>query len=194
MSGVQPSPLQRLEWRDTRQLIRMDYQRLCEERARRVPFTGGKAWLSASFLCVLLFRLSNHNYRAGRMWLSRFLWHLNIVLTGTDISAPADIGPGLVILHPTGTTIMGSIGRNFTVMACSGVGGEVGRNEQVANWPGVPLIGDDVVLEPHCGILGPVRVGNRVRVCTGASVTRDIADDMVVESPRVRIVKRASNA
>jgi len=191
MTSNNPSEqLERLTWLETKMLIRSDYQRLRVERLRRVPFATGKTWLSLSFLCVLLFRLSSHNWRAGRTWLSRMLWHLNILLTGTDISPPADIGEGLVILHPTGTAIMGSIGKNFTVVACSGVGGELGRNEKVANWPGVPLIGDNVTLEPLSGILGPVRVGNRVRLCPGAIVTRDIPDDSAVKSPRSRIMKQ----
>lgn len=185
-------PMQKLTWQETKQRIKHDYARLIEERKSRPPFATGSARLSVSFLSVVLFRLSHHNFRSGNNWLSRILWHLNIVLTGADISPPADIGEGLVIYHPAGTTIMGSIGKNFTVMACSGVGGEVGRNEKVAHWPGVPLIGDDVVLEAHSGVLGPVCVGSRVRVCAGAIVMRNIDDDMVVESPRVRIV-RAKN-
>jgi len=193
MKGNMPQQLPRLTWKETRHYIRIDYHRLCEERMKRFPFVTGTTWLSLSFICVLLFRLSSHSYRAGHMWLSRLIWHFNTVLTGVDISPPADIEAGLVILHPAGTTIMGSIGKNFTVMACSGAGGEVGRNEKVAFWPGVPLIGDDVVLEAHSGVLGPVRIGNRVRVCSGAIVTRNIADDMIVESPRVRIVRHNIN-
>lgn len=193
MTSTTPEQLTRLTWKETRNCIRTDYRRLCEERIKRIPFSTGTTWLSLSFICVALFRLSSHSYRAGNTWISRALWHLNIFLTGADISPPADIDAGLVILHPAGTTIMGSIGKNFTVMACSGVGGEVGRNEKVANWPGVPLIGNDVVLEAHSGILGPVLIGNRVRVCSGAIVMRNIQDDMIVESPRVRIVRPKIN-
>lgn len=193
MNTLDSNPLQKLSWKETKHRIRHDYFRLVEERSSRSPFVTGASWLSISFLSVVLFRLSNHSFRAGYNWLSRGLWHLNIVLTGADISPPADIGEGLVVYHPAGTTIMGSIGKNFTVMACSGVGGEVGRHETVAHWPGVPLIGDDVVLEAHSGVLGPVRIGNRVRVCSGAIVMRHVDDDMIVESPRVRIVRTKNN-
>ncbi len=184
--SLEPDQPRRLSWRQTCATLRTDHTRLCQERLLRTPYTGGPAWLSGSFLCVVLFRLSHYFYCARHTWLSRILWHLNCLLTGADISEPAEIGAGLVILHPAGTALMGTIGRNLTVMACAGIGGEVGRDEKVASWPGVPLVGDDVVLEPHTGILGPVIVGNRVRICAGACVSRAIPDDTVVESPRTR--------
>ena len=110
------------------------------------------------------------------------------MLTGADISEPADLGPGLVVLHPPGTAIMCRAGKNLTVLAASGIGGEIGRREDIAGWPGVPLLGDDVVLGPHSGILGPVIVGNRVRICPCSVIVRNIPDDTVVESPRVKIL------
>ena len=59
----------------------------------------------------------------GRAPLSaRLVWHLNLVLTGADISEPADLGRDPVIMHPPGTAIMGTAGRNLTVMACAGIG------------------------------------------------------------------------
>lgn len=193
MTSTNSDRLERMTWKKTRYYIRTDYLRLCEERSKRTPVSTGTGWLSSSFFAVLLFRLSSYSFSSGHTWISRILWHLNILLTGTDISPQAIIGEGFVILHSTGTTIMGSIGKNLTVMACCGVGGEMGREEKVAHWPGVPLIGDDVVLEPYSGILGPVRIGNQVRVCAGAIVSRDIPDNSIVESPRSRIVQRKSN-
>ncbi|MBK8959366.1 MAG: hypothetical protein IPM80_13250 [Proteobacteria bacterium] len=191
--NLQPDTPARHPWSDVCATLRVDLARLRQERLLRTPYTGGPAWFSASFLCVGLFRLSHYLYCARHTWLSRAVWHLNCLLTGADVSEPAEIGAGLVILHPTGTALMGTIGRNLTVMACAGIGGEVGRHEKVASWPGVPLVGNDVVLEPHSGILGPVIVGNRVRISAGACVTRAIPDDTVVESPRTRFFKPSSN-
>lgn len=188
MKDTSPDPPVRMSWEETKSYLCRDYERLCEVRAERTPYDMGTVWLSQSFICVLLFRCSSHAYRSGYNWISRFLWHLNILVTGADISLPAEIGPGLVIMHPTGTSIMGRIGKNFTVLACAGSGGEVGRHNKVGNWPGVPLIGDDVTFEAHSGVLGPFTIGDRVQLCAGAIVTRDIPDDTVVESPRVRIV------
>ena len=102
----------------------------------------------------------------------------------------ADLGPGLVLLHPAGVSIMGAAGRNLTVMACCGMGGEVNRHADVAGWPGVPQLGDDVVIEPHSGVLGPVHIGHRVRICAGVVVTCDVDDDMVVCAPAPKLLRR----
>ena len=179
--------LMRLAWSETRERLRADWQRLrsLQPRGSDLALT-----FSASFLCVLLYRLSNHCYRADRRWLARVIWHLNTVLTGADISEPADLGPGLVVLHPPGVSVMGKAGRNLTLMASCGMGGELGRDDNVAGWPGVPVLGDDVTLEPHAGVAGPVRVGDRVRVGACIFLTRDVPDDTWVESPRVRFLKQ----
>src|SRR5438105_5363064 len=105
-----------------------------------------------SFLCVLFYRLSNHFFRAGNKRIARVFWHLNMLITGADISPPVDLGGGLVIMTPAGTAIMGNAGRNLTVMACAGLGGEIGRHEDIGAGPGLPVLGDDVILEPHCGV------------------------------------------
>ena len=143
-----------------------------------------------SFVCALLFRLSNHSYRAGHQRLARLVWHLNVIATGADISEPNDIGEGLLITSPPGTAITAKAGRNLTVMPCAGLGGELGRWEDVGAGPGLPVLGDDVTLEPHSGVLGPVRIGHRVRLTAGTVVTQDVPDDTIVEGPRPRFVRR----
>ncbi len=182
--------LARRSWRETRALLRADYARLCEMLSdgdgRKPPLM----FCHPSFLCVLLHRVSNHFQRAGHRFIARFFWHLNLLLTGADISELADLDGGLVILSPPGTAIMGRAGRNLTVMPCAGLGGETGRREDVGGGPGVPFLGDDVVLEPHCGVLGPVRVGNRVRVPAGIGLTQDVPDDACLEGPRTRLLPR----
>lgn len=183
--------LHRLHWRDTLARLRADHARL-------VALAGaqeiGTLWQALrrqpAMQCVALYRLSNHLWRSDRRWPARLVWHLNLLLTGADISEPADLGPGLVIPNPAGVAIMGTAGRNLTVLACAGLGGEIGRREDVGAGPGLSLLGDDVLLRPHSGVLGPVRVGHRVVVGVGIAVTSDVADDTLVEGPRARLVPR----
>lgn len=187
--------LDRLSWRETRARMAADHGRLLQLLAQSLPpgqAAPRSAWLHPSHVCVWLYRLANHLFRAGHGWSARLVWHLKVVLTGADISYLADLGPGLVLLHPAGVSIMGQAGRNLTVMACCGLGGEVNRHADVAGWPGVPQLGDDVVIEPHSGVLGPVRVGHRVRICAGVVVTGDVADDMVVCPLPARQVRRGA--
>jgi serine O-acetyltransferase len=138
----------------------------------------------------VLHRLSHHLYRAGHRYAARFLWHLNVLLTGADISEPAEIGEGLVVVSPAGTAIMCKAGRNLTVMPGAGVGGEIGRREDVGAGPGLPLLGDDVTLEPHSGVLGPIRIGDRVRVPAGVVLTQDVPTGAEIRGAAPRFVRR----
>lgn len=185
-----PYHLERFSWRRTCQHIAADYARLYTLLGRGQPEPPFLVWIHPSFVCVFLYRLSNHCYRSGHRYIARFWWHLNMLLTGADISEPADIGAGLVVMAPAGTALMGKAGRNLTLMPCAGVGGEMGRLDDVGGGPGVPVLGDDVILEPHSGVLGPIVIGNRVRVCAGMGLTVDTPDDTYVEGATVRLIRR----
>ena len=185
-----PYKLERFSGRKTRELIREDYARLYQLLGRGHSEPPFLVWCHPSFVCVFLYRIANHFYRSGHRYVARFWWHLNMLLTGADISEPADLGGGLVVMAPAGTAIMGKAGKNLTVMACAGMGGEMGKLDDVGGGPGVPVVGDDVILEPHCGVLGPVVVGDRVRVCAGMGLSANTPDDTYVESASVRIIKR----
>jgi serine O-acetyltransferase len=146
--------------------------------------------LHPSFICVVLYRISHYLFEKRRSLLARIVGQLNELVTGAEINPASEIGSGLVVLSPPGTALYGKAGRNLTVMQCAGIGGEIGRREDVGAGPGLPVLGDDVVLEPHSGILGPQRIGNRVRVGGSTLVVRDIPDDTFVEGPRPRLLTR----
>jgi serine O-acetyltransferase len=151
---------------------------------------GRQVLFHRSFICVLLYRISNHLFRNGWRHLARLFWHANTIVTGADISPPCDLGEGLVILSPPGTAIMARAGRNLTVMPLAGLGSELGRDDDIGAGPGLPMVGDDVVLEPHSGVLGPIRIGDRVRVGAGALALTDLEDDTRLEAPAPRFIRR----
>jgi serine O-acetyltransferase len=182
--------VERLTWRETRSRIKADHARLIQLlSAREHPMKT--AYTHPSFICVFLYRIANHCFRGQHWLLARLFWQLNFLFTGADVSQLADLGPGLVILGPAGVAMMGKAGKNLTMMPISGIGGEVGREEDIGAGPGLPILGDDVIMEPHTGILGPVRIGNRVRVSAGSVITRDIPDDTIVTSPKARFIRRS---
>lgn len=181
---------ERLSWKQTFSRLRADHKQLVEVLLLDHSYPPIAVTLHPSFVCVFLYRISNHFFRAGHRYVARFFWHLNAMLTGADVSEPADLGEGLVIMSPPGTAIMGKAGRNLTVMPCAGLGGELGRRLDVGAGPGVPVLGDDVILEPHSGVLGPVRIGHRVRIPAGVAVTQDVPDDMGLEGPQPRFIRR----
>ena len=180
-----------LPWSATRERLRADRARLAALLAATRPDVPRCLLLHPSYLCVMLYRVAHHCYQRGHRRCARVLWQFNLLVTGADIAPPADLGPGLVVLYPPGTSIMGNAGRNLTVMACAGLGAETGRRQDIGAGPGICIVGDDVVLEPHSGVLGPVRVGHRVRVGAGVGVTRDVPDDTRVEGPAPRFIAAA---
>jgi serine O-acetyltransferase len=191
-SPVAPAKAERIEplsWKETRARFHADRERL-SALLQSQPGACALLFLHPSLLCALLYRISHHFFRGDHWLWARLVWQLNFLVTGADISPAADLGPGLLVLAPAGTAIMGVAGRNLTVMPCSGMGGEMGNLEDVGAGPGLPLVGDDVVLEPHSGILGPVRVGDRVRVGANVGLAKDTPDDSDVEGPQPRFIPR----
>jgi serine O-acetyltransferase len=180
----------KLTWGEVRSRLSADRRRLRQTVGENTPLLS----LHPSYLCVALYRTSNYLWRRNHALAARLVWQTNFFLTGADISPAADLGEGLLILSPAGVSIMGRAGRNLTVMPCAGLGGEMGSLQDIGAGPGLPLLEDDIVLEPHCGVLGPVHVGSRVRVGAGVGLTKDVPDDSVIEGPAPRFPVRRSAA
>ena len=80
-----------MTWRETRARIREDRERL---RAYLDADGGGRTvplWMTPSFQAVVLQRLSHHFYSGGNRLLGRFFWHMNLMLTGADGTAPSGL-------------------------------------------------------------------------------------------------------
>ena len=179
------SPISRKE---TRARLRADHERLVEQLRTVRSDNTKRARLHPSYICVWLHRWSHHNYRNGHRRLARILWHLNTIITGADIAEMSDIGPGLLIPTPACVAIMCSAGCNLTVMAFAGLGGELNSREDIGAGPGLPVVGDDVTIGAHAGVLGPVRIGDRVSFEPLAVASRNVPADQRVISPRFRTI------
>ncbi len=182
-----------ITWKETRYRIKSDHSRLLLVLQQLKSRSPQSAYLHPSFICILLYRFANHFCRSQHNWIARFFWHLNLLLTGADISEYANIDKGLVVLNPPGISIMGTAGRNLTVMACAGLGAELGRLQDIGAGPGFCLLGNDVIMEPLSGVLGPVRVGDRVRIGAGVLITKDVPDDTLVEVPQARFIHQRTS-
>jgi serine O-acetyltransferase len=141
-------------------------------------------WLTTPFWAVASYRVSRACYLllgrghvVLRFALSPLLFLLRPWFGGQDIHYRADIGRGLLILHPAlGVVVSGHTraGKDLILTGgnCIGVAGTIGDGELV--------IGDNVTLGANAVILGPIRVGNNVWVGAGAVVTRNAGDDQVL--------------
>jgi serine acetyltransferase len=154
-------------------------------------------WFTGPFLVVACYRLD----RAGCLLLGRWWPPTRILLTPlvlllypwtADIHYLADIGPGLLILHPSlGVVISGQAkaGCNLTL-----VGGNcLGMRRGHGSGPGI-LLGDRVQVQANAVVLGPVVVGDGATIGAGAVVLHDVSDgDTVVGVPAIPIGERRSH-
>ncbi|WP_430010161.1 serine O-acetyltransferase [Methylophaga lonarensis] len=184
-----------ITWNETRQRIRADKQRL-KTFYEQSP-SGKPLWLllNHSFLCVYLHRLSHFFFDRNNKVLARFFWHLNLLLTGADISPLSDIGGGLIVKYPLCVIIVGKLGENCTIEGHGGIGG--GRDiKDIGAGPGLPVIGNDVYMAMGSFILGPIEIGDGAYIEPKCFVTRTVPAGATVEcpQPRQRVQKSAVKA
>ncbi len=169
-----------ISWHETRERLAADKRRLL---ALFDQDQMGRPWfliLNSSYLSVFLYRISHYFFQRGSKSLARIFWHLDLVVTGADISPISSIGGGLFIQFPMGVIIVGNMGKNCTIHGHGGIGG--GRDiKDIGAGPGLPVVGDNVVFGFRSMALGPVKVGNNVRIGPGSFITRDIPDEATVE-------------
>ncbi len=170
----------RITWRETSRRLAQDRQRVRAMLASRTGKPPLLLWLYPSYLCALLHRISHYWWRRGSGKVSRIFYQLNTMMTGADIDPHCDLGGGLLIPNPTGVTLSGKAGENLTVGPYAGFG-FIPPVDDVGAGPGLPVLGDGVAVGMRGGVLGPVRIGDGVRVREGCIVTRDVPAGAVVE-------------
>lgn len=106
-------------------------------------------------------------------------------LTGINIQASCEIGPGLYIGHYGTIFIHGDVKMGkFCNISQENTLGIAGRGDK----RGVPEIGDFVYIGPGAKIIGQVKVGNHVAIGANAVVTRDVPDGAVVAGVPARVL------
>lgn len=136
---------------------------------------------------ILLHRLANFLHRLGIPYVPRFISHINRLVTQIEIHPGAKIGKDFFIDHGGGIVIgeTSEIGDNVTIYQGVTLGGISMKREKRH-----PTVGNDVVIGAGARILGPVKIGNKVRIGANAVVTEDIPDDSVVVGVPGRVVAR----
>ena len=113
--------------------------------------------------------------RVGRLLLSfcgrRLSRHLSV-----ELPWPAEVGRGLLLLHPTGITFQSKcrVGENCTILKGVTIGNaKTGR-------PGSPTIGNNVYIGMNSSVVGGVTIGNDVMIAPNTFVNFDVPDGMLV--------------
>jgi serine O-acetyltransferase len=127
-------------------------------------------------------------YKIKFRFLARFFSQLNRFFTGIEIHPGAKIGKGLFIDHGMGIVIgeTTEIGDNCTIyhkVTLGGTGKHLGKRH--------PTIGHNVMIGTAATLLGPITVGNNVKIgAESVVIMRDVPPDCTVVGAPGKIVKK----
>lgn len=171
------------------------YADLLRAKELRGGVFGTKAsatlWLgmfSPRFTPVLLCRLAYLFYRYKLMPLAKVISLINFFLFGLEIGIRCEIGKGLFFPHTSGIVIGAlSIGENATIYH----GVTIGARELDFSYMDTsrPVIGSGVTISTGAVILGPVTIGDRVRIGANSVVLSSIPNDVLAVGVPARIIE-----
>ena len=137
---------------------------------------------------IVIHRYISHPlYKIKLMFLARLISQISRFFTGIEIHPGAKIGKGFFIDHGSAIVIgeTAEIGKNCIIYHNVTIGG-TGKHKGKRH----PTIGDNVLIGTGATLLGPINVGNNVKV--GAEtvvIMHDIPSDCTVVGAPGRIVK-----
>jgi serine O-acetyltransferase len=136
---------------------------------------------------VLIHRLSHWLWGHGWLWLARFIAHIARWLTGVEIHPGARIGRRFFIDHGMGVVIgeTAEIGDDCTLyhgVTLGGTSWEKGKRH--------PTLGSNVVIGAGAKILGPISIGDGVRVGSNSVVVKDVPAETTVVGIPAHVVRK----
>ncbi len=143
--------------------------------------------LYPGFHAIFIHRLTHLPWNLGIPFVPRLISQISRFLTGIEIHPGAKIGKGFFIDHGMGVVIgeTSQIGDNcvlFHNVTLGGTGKHKGKRH--------PSIGDNVMIGTGAILLGPIRVGNNVRIGANTFIfMKDVPDNCTVVGTPGRIVR-----
>ncbi|BAZ93625.1 serine acetyltransferase [Thiohalobacter sp. COW1] len=136
---------------------------------------------------VLMHRLNHALWKRGLKWFARWLSGLTRWFTGIEIHPAAVIGRRFFIDHGMGVVIgeTAEIGDDCTLyhgVTLGGTSWDKGKRH--------PSLGNNVVIGAGAKVLGPIRIGNGVRIGSNSVVLKDIHDLATVVGVPGRVVEQ----
>ena len=137
------------------------------------------------FHAVLAHRISHSLAKNGLPWLARVISNIARLFTGIEIHPGAKIGRRFFIDHGMGVVIgeTAEIGDDCTLYHGVTLGGttwEKGKRH--------PTLGNDVVIGAGAKVLGPIQIGDDVRIGSNAVVVKDVPAGATVVGVPGRVV------
>ncbi len=143
---------------------------------------------SFAFRVVFYYRIG-HWLRIRRIRALAGIFDRIMESGGLSIATAAEIGEGVLIPHPFGIVIGSGvkIGQRAHILQGVTIGGEGGKTRE--NGQTQPHLGDDVLVGAGAKLLGPIRIGNHVKIGANAVVNTDLPDNCTAVGIPARIVK-----
>lgn len=136
---------------------------------------------------VLLHRISHFFHELGMPFIPRYISNIARELTAIEIHPGAEIGSEFFIDHGAGVVIgeTSIIGNNVTIYAGVVLGGT-----SINQGKRHPTIGNNVVIGTGAKVLGPITIGDDVRIGANSVVINDVPPGSVVVGVPGRIISR----
>jgi len=136
---------------------------------------------------LIMHRLAHWLWGHRLRWLSRFVAHLSRFFTGIEIHPGATIGRRFFIDHGAGVVIgeTAEIGDDVTLyhgVTLGGTSWNKGKRH--------PTLGNSVVIGAGAKVLGPIELGDHVRVGANSVVVKDVPAHRTVVGIPGRVVLR----
>lgn len=139
---------------------------------------------------VLLHRFSHRLWRGEFFWLSRWISAVSRWVTGIEIHPGAQLGRRFFIDHGMGVVIgeTAIVGDDCTIyhgVTLGGTSWQKGKRH--------PTLGNNVVIGAGAKVLGPINIGDGVRIGSNSVVVKNIGANSTVVGVPGRIVHRTNN-
>ena len=144
------------------------------EDMRGYAAKGGKRARTGFFHYTLRKRQQNNKGLSKRIW--SLLFRISQAGSGCDIST-REIGRRLRVPHISGIIIsyFASIGDDCTIYQQVTIG-----QENIAHEGQAPTIGNNVYIGAGAKIIGPIKIGDNVRIGANAVVTKNVPSNCTV--------------
>jgi serine O-acetyltransferase len=147
-----------------------------------------EVFLLYPFIHALIhYRIAHFFYKKRMFFIARLISQVSRFLTGIEIHPGSKIGKGLFIDHGMGVVIgeTAEIGDNVTLyhgVTLGGTGKETGKRH--------PTLGNNVFVGSGAKLLGPIVIGDRVKIGANAVVLKDIPSDCTAVGIPAKIVRK----
>ena len=136
---------------------------------------------------ILIHRIAHFFWKLGMPFVPRYLSEIARQMTGIEIHPGAQIGKDFFIDHGSGVVIgeTSEIGDNVTLFQGVVLGG-------VATDPVKrhPTLGNNIVVGTGAKLLGPIKIGDNVRIGANSVIVQDVPPNSVVVGVPGRVVSR----